>query len=112
MELYALMTEKMGVWPFAKIPNNQTVTLKNGAVKFAVLDEMEQVKTLMNILRLFGSGAGGVDLESVGGKKASGARTLSSNLSNWKKQYTDVRIIDQSASGLFERRSENLLELL
>lgn len=112
MELYALMTEKMGVWPFAKIPNNQTVTLKNGAEKFAVLDEMEQVKTLMNVLRLFGAGAGGADLENVGGKKASGARALSSNLSNWKKQYTDVRIIDQSASGLFERRSENLLELL
>ena len=29
-----------------------------------------------------------------------------------KKNYTDVRIIDQSASGLFESVSENLLDLL
>ena len=112
MELYALMTEKMGVWPFAKSPNNQTATLKNGEREFAVLDEMEQVKTLMSTLSLFGAGAGGADLEKIGGKKSSGMKLLSSNLSNWKKQYTDVRIIDQSASGLFERRSENLLELL
>lgn len=112
MELYALMTEKMGVWPFIKVPNNQANTLKGGTEKFAELDEMEQVKTLMSMLSLFGAGAGGVDLEKIGGKKASGMKLLSSNLSNWKKQYTDVRIIDQSASGLFECRSENLLELL
>lgn len=111
-ELYELLTEKMGTWPFAKLPNNQKNTLKNGAEKFATLDGAEQVSVLMNALSLFGAGAGGADLESIGGKKVSGSKLLSSNLSNWKKQYTDVRIVDQSASGLFESRSENLLEML
>ena len=37
---------------------------------------------------------------------------LSSALVNWKKAYSDVRIIDQSASGLFAAASMNLLELL
>jgi len=31
-------------------------------------------------------------------------------MSNWKKNYSDVRIIDQSASGLWEVVSDNILE--
>ena len=42
--------------------------------------------------------------------KAIGDLRLSANLSNWN--YTDVRIVDQSASGLFESKSINLKELL
>lgn len=112
VELYNFLIKKLGTWPFTKLPNNQVKTLKNGENRFVVLDEAEQVKVLMNMLRLFGSGAGGVDLRDIGGGGQSGVTALSMNVSNWKKQYTDVRIIDQSASGLFERRSENLLELL
>ncbi len=112
VELYNFLIEKLGTWPFTKLPNNQAKTLKNGENRFVVLDEEEQVKVLMNMLRLFGSGAGGVDLRDIGGGGQSGVTALSMNVSNWKKQYTDVRIIDQSASGLFGRCSENLLELL
>ena len=32
-------------------------------------------------------------------------------MSNWRR-YSDVRLLDESASGLFSKRSENLLELL
>ena len=39
-----------------------------------------------------------------------GGIVMSSNISNWK--YNDIRIIDRSASGLFEKRSKNLKELL
>lgn len=49
----------------------------------------------------------------IGGKTHSAATvSFSSTISNWKKNYTDVRIIDQSASGLWEKQSQNLLELL
>ena len=41
-----------------------------------------------------------------------GSIRISSSLSNWKKKYRDVRMIDRSAAGLFESTSENLLELL
>lgn len=37
---------------------------------------------------------------------------MSSKLSNWTKKYSDVRILDTSASGVFSTRSGNLLELL
>lgn len=33
-------------------------------------------------------------------------------ISNWKKKYSTVRIIDQSPSGMWEKSSENLLDLL
>ena len=33
--------------------------------------------------------------------------SFSSTMSNWKKNYSDVRIIDQSASGLWEVVSDN-----
>ena len=51
-------------------------------------------------------------MKSVGGKDGAGIVILSGNISNWKKIYSDVRIIDRSASGLFEKRSDNLLDLI
>ena len=52
------------------------------------------------------------DLSNIGESSNSCITKVSLNVSNWKKNYTDVRIIDQSASGLFEKVSENLLDLL
>ena len=52
------------------------------------------------------------DLKYLDESSSSGISKISMRLSNWKKNYSDVRIIDQSASGLFEKASENLLELL
>lgn len=111
-ELYALLTEKMGNWPFSNLPSNQAKTMKAGEAKFAALDTAEQVTCLMNIISLFNSGAGGSDLRAIGGSAQSGVKQLNMNISNWKKIYSDVQIVDRSASGLFESRSENLLELL
>ena len=56
--------------------------------------------------------ANSCDLSIIGGGPQAGKVGLNSSLSNWKKHYKDVRIIDQSASGLFEHSSENLLALL
>ena len=55
----------------------------------------------------------GCDLTLIGGKAHSAATvSFSSIISNWKKNYSDVRIIDQSASGLWEVVSDNILEYL
>ena len=62
------------------------------------------------ILYLKTNRAGECDMKVVGGKDREGGMLLSRNLSNWK--YNDVRIVDRSASGLFEKCSENLKELL
>ena len=49
-------------------------------------------------------------MTTLDGKKGTGSIYLSANISNWK--YSDIRIIDRSASGLYETKSINLKELL
>jgi CRISPR-associated endonuclease Csn1 len=111
--LYDLLTEKLESQAFVKRPNNPVNTLKKGKNMFVQAGIWEQVKCLMIILGLFGRTSGGCDLQTVGGAgKAAAMVNFSSSLSNWKKYFTNVCIIDQSASGLFEIRSDNLLDLL
>lgn len=86
--------------------------LINGTCMFKELSEIKQAETLLNIHELFGRVSGGSDLSSIGGKKNSGATTCSTIVSNWKKGYKDVRLVDMSPSGLWEQQSENLLDLL
>ena len=111
-ELYSVLAAKMGQWPFSNLPSNQSEVMKKGKDKFSKLDTEKQVVILLNMIDLFGSGSAGVDLSEIGGTKTAGTTRLSTNLSNWKKNYTDVRIVDMSTSGLFEDRSENLLSYL
>jgi CRISPR-associated endonuclease Csn1 len=111
--LYDLLIEKLEKKPFAKRPNNPIEILRKGRAKFAKLMMAEQAQCLMQILTLFGRISGGCDLQLVGGAgKAAAMVNFSSSMSNWKKNYNTVRIIDQSASGLFESGSDNLLDLL
>ena len=111
IELYQLLMKKMGSWPFVNLPNNQKDVLSKGFDAFCQLENISQVLCLLNILALF-SRSGGTDLTFIGGSKFSGATMLSSSLSNWKKIYSDIRIVDTSASGLFSNSSANLFDLL
>ena len=70
------------------------------------------MQALCGIVSLFGRNGQGADLRLIGGAGKAGVSMLSSAVSNWKKYYSDVRIIDQSAAGLYEKQSVNLLELL
>lgn len=72
---------------------------------FKDLELVKQIEFLKSLLEFYGKKA----KEGINGNLV---QQLSINLSNWRNHYKDVRIIDQSASGLFERRSVNLLELL
>ena len=55
----------------------------------------------------------GCDLSKIGGTLRSAATgSFSATVSNWKKNYSNVRIIDQSPAGLWEVKSENLLDLV
>lgn len=111
-ELYDVLLNKIHMWPFSKYPKIPLELIANGKEKFEYAAIEEQVRCLLNIIRLLGSEKYGADLRLLGGAATSGTSKVSVRLSGWKKRYTDVRIIDQSASGLFERRGENLLELL
>ena len=85
----------------------------SGREKFAKADVFEQAKCLMQILIVFGRISSGCDLQLIGGAgKAAAMSSFSAFMSNWKKNYSEVYMIDQTASGLYETRSANLLELL
>ena len=113
IKLYDLYIDKLQNSIYQKRINVPTQTLVNGMEKFHMLSVFEQSQVLLNIQQVFGRMAGGCDLTLIGGKGKSAATvSFSSSISNWKKYYSDVRIIDQSPSGLWEQKSQNLLELL
>lgn len=112
-KMYRMYAEKLATSIYSKRPNSPLNALHDGADKFAALDVIDQAKALLNIHQVFGRVSGGVDLEAIGGsKRAAATVNTSSNMSNWTKTYKDVRIIDTSTSGLWEKKSVNLLELL
>ena len=87
--------------------------MRKGRDKFVALDIKNQSKALLNMQQIFGRLAGGIDLTAIGGAgKAAATVSFSATVSNWAKNYKDVRIIDSSASGLWEKESCNLLDLL
>jgi CRISPR-associated endonuclease Csn1 len=112
VELYDLLTEKMGNKPYMCRPANPVEILKKGRDKFIATDVYKQSKCLMQILIVFNKISGGCDLNLIGGSGNAAATILSSFLNNWKKKFSNVCIIDQKASGLYESRSKNLIDLL
>lgn len=114
IELYKKLTEKMQKRPFAQYPGNQHNTLASGEGKFEEASAENQVACLINIMTLLKDSSDGKNLTTCGGAPHAGTKKISAKISNWKKQYTSVRIIDESASGLFsnDKTSINLLDLL
>ena len=61
-------------------------------------------------MALFGCGdSQGKDLTLIGGVKSSGIQKMTMKLN--RKRFKDIRLIDQSPTGLVERRTDNLLML-
>ena len=111
IDFYDTLTEKLNKKPFAMLPGNQFKALSNGRDLFLTLDLKDQITVLLNVVALFGPYPSGVDLRLVGGKSTSGAKSFSSNMSNWRKNFTNVRIVEQSASGIWSNISGNLLDM-
>lgn len=113
IELYDKYMEKLEKSIYSKRINNPIAILKAGRCRFVQLDVIAQAKSLLNIHQIFGRLAGGCDLTAIGGTgKAAATVNFSSTVSNWSNKYKEVRIIDSSASGLWEIKSQNLLDLL
>lgn len=110
--LYQELAKKLKTQPFGRMPANQATTVENGELTFKNLEIEQQVSVLENLITLFSGSTATCDLTLIGGKGAVGNKTLSCFLENWKKNFSDVRIIDSSPSGLHETVSENLLDLL
>ena len=112
LAVYDLLIEKLRNYPYCNLPGNQAETLEKGREKFMEAEIIDQINCLFGLMGLLNAKQSNCDLTAVGGAKMAGSIRISSSLSNWKKKYHDVRIIDRSAAGLFESTSENLLELL
>lgn len=113
LKLYDLYCEKIKKSIYGKRMNAPIETLENGREAFLSLGITDQCGTLMNIHQVFGRVSGGCDLSLIGGKARSAATVnFSTKISNWSKAYKNIRIIDASPSGLWEKESCNLLELL
>lgn len=111
IELYGILADKVINNTFMKLPGNPYKTVVEGKGIFESLSVEEQSMCLLNVLSILKTNrAGGCNLTSINGSAESGMVLLSANISNWK--YSDVRIIDRSASGLFESVSGNLKDLL
>ena len=113
IELYNLYIKKLSSWPYNTRPGNDTFVNKLIAhlADFKKLDVFEQTYLLLQIQGILGR-MKQADLKCFNESASSGIIKLSMNLSNWKKNYTDVRIVDSSASGLFESVSDNILNML
>ena len=113
VELYDIYCDKLKNSIYKKRVNPPTDILIKGRNEFLRMGPAEQASALLKIHQVFGRIAGGCDLTAIGGAgKAASTQNFSATVSNWKKNYSDVRIIDSSPSGLWEKKSENLLELL
>lgn len=113
LKLYELYVDKLQNTIYKKRVNSPVQTLLKGKEEFKKLSIEEQCQVLLNIQSVFGRMTGGCDLTLIGGSAHSAATgSLSTTISNWKKKYSTVRIIDQSPSGMWEKSSENLLDFL
>ena len=114
IELYGLFIDKYNNSIYSKRINKPKEILINGKERFESLGLNEQVNSLLSILDTYGrNSSGGVDLSKIGGaSKAAATVSFSATISNWKNVYTDVRLIDISPSGIWEKQSDNLLDLL
>lgn len=109
--LYSVLAEKIKGDCYSKMPGAKLHLGDTEENLFNNLMLEEQINVLNSLcLYLKNNRAGECNLSNIGMNKRSGGMYLSVNLSNWK--YSDIRIINRSASGLFENKSINLKELL
>lgn len=112
-ELYCLLADKVTGGIYGTAFGAVIEVLNTGREKFEQLSGEEQVKLLCTLVLLLKSGrAGNCDLTAIGGKSATGTYNIGTKLSVWKKRFTEVYLIDMSASGIYESVSVNLLDFI
>lgn len=108
--LYDLLTDKLKTTAYGLFMSSVLEHLEAKRDYFRSLDTEHQALALYHIVELFGcSTSSGKDLSLLNESNQSGRITMSMALG--EKRFSDIRIIDQSPTGLIEHRSENLLEL-
>lgn len=113
--LFKFLISKLKYRPYAlflTLSNIQKI-LEDKEQEFVALSTENQVLLLLNLLDVFRAGrSDGCDLRFIGLSKNSVKMRMSEKLSTIIKKYHLMKIIDVSASGLFQSESKNLLEYL
>ena len=113
IKLFDIFYDKMINSIYKLRPNLPIKALEDGREIFTNKTEIDQAKCLINILSVFGRMTGGCDLTIIKGKPtAASTVNFSSMVSNWIKKYKTAYIVDSSVTGFWEKKSENLIELL
>lgn len=111
IKVYDTLVQKLLSSPFDVLFKKMGTKVLNGKEKFEKLSINEQATALYNILMLLKTGRStGCDLKLIGESGQAGIISLNSDLSKIKDKKS-IRIIDQSPTGLYEKKSKNLLEL-
>ena len=111
LKLYDIYVGKYEKSIFRNRVNPPIEILKKGRSVFEKLNPVDQARALIKIHETFSRIAGGCDLTLIGGSaRAASTQSFSATVSNWK--YSVVQIVDASVSGLWEKRSMNIMELL
>ena len=112
IELYKILQEKCNKKIYSKLPVYNTLksVLEEGIEKFKEMSIERQIKLLAEIVKYFKTGRkDACDLSALGGAKKTGTILINSKITGSK--FSCIEIIDQSPTGLFEKKSGNLLEL-
>ena len=113
LEIYKVLQRKLRESCFSIAFGSVSDIFENGINRFNGLKPEEQCDVLLKMIEIFKTGRSGTcDLTGIGGVKKAASYRISSKISNWKKSYKCVKIIDESASGIFRKESENILEWL
>lgn len=112
IKLYDELTDKLLNTCYRIVYKKTGDVILKGKEKFESLSIDVQCQTLMNIIDVLKTGRnGGCNLKDIGGTANAANYIINSRISNWKN-YKSVKIIDESASGIFRKESENVLEWL
>ena len=112
IRLFDALTEKMRNRPYLNCPGNQVAALEKGRVKFIELSPDNQIPILLDIVGWFSSSSAKMNLSDIDGSSQAGAKMISSSMNANAANYESIKLVNVSASGLFESRSKNLFELL
>ena len=111
LKLYDIYVGKYENSIFRNRVNPPIEILRKGKPQFEKLNTIDQSRALLHIHETFSRIAGGCDLTLIGGgAHAAATVSFSATVSNWK--YSDVRLVDSSVSGLWEKHSMNIMELI
>lgn len=111
ISLFDVLVTKMQRKPYDIVMSKIAKKISAKREDFMKLSLTEQILALSNIIKLLKTGRStGCDLKLVGGSGQAGVITLNSDLTKITGRKV-IKIIDQSPTGLFEKRSVNLLEL-